>query len=408
MIFSGARKPRFLKIWYFVGVPPLPWTESEVVAYFAVPHPDNSIHRTTETDMFERRSLKWPILLAVTMIILLVGLIVGWILLSVGMAIQSPSRPFYWVLLSAGTAMFVCVVVGVVLYLRLSIQQIHLTRRQSNFIDSVTHELKSPIASLKLYLQTLGRRTIAEEQRLQFYRSMLADVDRLDQLINHLLDAARLDRQKESTEDTDFIRLDALLEDLLMEVAKRYEIPDENIEVQLLPVEVMARAGQLNVVFRNLLDNAAKYAGQPPKISVFIHPGPKVGWVRVSIQDNGSGIPRQMRRQIFGRFVRLGNELERTKPGTGLGLYLVRSVLKQLRGKISLADLPKQTGTRFDVLLRQALIVQNEGESSVAIDPNVDEHRPLEAPITLAVYKNLHAVNNMGEEAKDGDSDSRR
>ncbi|MFN5951918.1 MAG: sensor histidine kinase, partial [Pirellulaceae bacterium] len=90
--------------------------------------------------------MKWPILLAVAMIILLLGLAVGWVLLNVTNAMGNPSSPgLYWVLLSAGSAMFICVVAGVVLYLIWSIQQINLNRRQSNFIDSVTHELKSPI-----------------------------------------------------------------------------------------------------------------------------------------------------------------------------------------------------------------------------------------------------------------------
>ncbi len=95
--------------------------------------------------MFERKSLKWPIILAVTMIVLLVGLMVAWVLLNVFNALSSDaSAGIYWVLLSIGSAMFTCVVVGVVMYLVISIQQININRRQSNFIDSVTHELKSP------------------------------------------------------------------------------------------------------------------------------------------------------------------------------------------------------------------------------------------------------------------------
>ena len=98
-------------------------------------------------------------------------------------------------LLVVGTSFLVLVLVGVVLYLLISIKGIRLNQRQSNFIDSVSHELKSPIASLKLYLQTLSRRSVTEEQQANFYRFMLDDVERLDTLINHMLDAARLDQQ---------------------------------------------------------------------------------------------------------------------------------------------------------------------------------------------------------------------
>lgn len=302
--------------------------------------------------MFERRSLKWPILLAVMMIVLLVGLTVGWILLNVaGVSETKPSQSVYWVLLSIGSAMFVCVVVGVVLYLVLSIQQINLNRRQSNFIDSVTHELKSPIASLKLYLQTLNRRTIPDEQRQTFYQSMLSDVERLDRLINQLLDTARLNHHQQLLEDPVTLRVDQILHEVAQEIVDRYQLPDEAVQMDLSPCELVARRGDLNIVFRNLLDNAAKYSGSPARIRLELKPNNKVGWLRLVITNNGTTIPRSMRRQIFRRFVRVGNELERTKPGTGLGLFLVRAALKQLKGRITLADTPKEGGTSFEILI---------------------------------------------------------
>ncbi len=306
--------------------------------------------------MIERKSLKWPITLAVVMLVCLVSLTVGWVLLNVAGAKDSSSSYVYWIILSIGTIMFACVVLGVVAYLLLSIQQINLNRRQSNFIDSVTHELKSPIASLKLYLQTLGRRNIGEEQRQDFYRSMLMDVDRLDQLINHLLDVARLDHQKSksSNEETGAIRLDTLLIGLADLTRQRYGLAADAIKLELEPIQFQGRELDLNILFRNLIDNAAKYASDPPEVSIVLEMAGKPGWLRVTISDNGPGIPRKMRRRVFGRFVRLGNELERTKTGTGLGLFLVRSVVRQLKGRITLDDRPKGKGTRFDVWLPNA------------------------------------------------------
>ncbi|MFN9594348.1 MAG: sensor histidine kinase [Pirellulaceae bacterium] len=302
--------------------------------------------------MFERRSMKWPILLAVAMIILLLGLAVGWVLLNVTNAMGNPSSPgLYWVLLSAGSAMFICVVAGVVLYLIWSIQQINLNRRQSNFIDSVTHELKSPIASLKLYLQTLNRRPVDQTQRMTFYRSMLDDVDRLEQLIDQLLEAARLEHATSRSEMATPMRIDELLEEIAREVAKRHRVSHETIRLRLAPIEGEVRKGEFTVLFRNLIDNAIKYAGNPPSVQIDLEPDQKHSWAKISISDNGQGIPRAMRRMIFGRFIRVGNELERTKPGTGLGLFLVRSLVRQMRGTIRLADLPQGTGTRFEVSL---------------------------------------------------------
>src|SRR5688572_10100092 len=121
--------------------------------------------------MFPRRHYRWPITLGVVMIVLLVALIVGWVLLSVSGAFADyERRALYWTMLSAGSVVLVLVLVGTVMYLSLSIKGINLNRRQSNFIDSVTHELKSPIASLKLYLQTLNRHQMTPEEQQGFFR----------------------------------------------------------------------------------------------------------------------------------------------------------------------------------------------------------------------------------------------
>ncbi|MCA9164052.1 MAG: sensor histidine kinase, partial [Planctomycetales bacterium] len=145
--------------------------------------------------MFERRSLRWPITLGVLMIVLTVALTVGWVLMSINAASSSEQPSVYWTLLAVGSAFLALILTGVVTYLTLTIKSVNLTVRQSNFIDSVTHELKSPIASLKLYLQTMNRRSVTAEKREQFLRAMLEDVERLDQLITHLLEAGRVEKE---------------------------------------------------------------------------------------------------------------------------------------------------------------------------------------------------------------------
>ncbi len=106
----------------------------------------------------------------------------------------------------------------------------------------------------------------------------------------------------------------------------------------------------LDIIFRNLIDNAVKYAGQPPQVEVTAGPGGPEEVV-VQVADNGRGIPFHLRRKIFGRFVRLGLELERDKPGTGLGLYIVRTLLQRLRGRIRVRDPKAGPGTVFEVHL---------------------------------------------------------
>lgn len=296
--------------------------------------------------MFERKSLKWPILLAIVMIVMLVGLTIGWILITIFGA--------NWILLSVGSIMFVFVLLGVVLYLVWSIQQINLNRRQSNFIDAVTHELKSPIASLKLFLQTLGKRNMDEAQRQEFYHSMLDDVDRLDRLITQLLDVARLQQDSNEPEPEIWVAIDSTLEDFTNELVVQYHIPRDCVSIECPPCDVWARRVDIDILVRNLIDNALKYAGHPPAVEIKVQVNSQTGNTTILVSDNGIGIPRHLHKKIFRRFYRVGNELERTKPGTGLGLFLVRSIVRRLRGSIRVIDIPKKSGSRFELVLPQS------------------------------------------------------
>jgi len=300
--------------------------------------------------MFERRSLRFPITLGVTLILIIVALTVGWVLLSISGATNRQPQ-YYWAWLSVGSLLFLVVLIGVVMYLSLSIKAINLTRRQSNFIDSVTHELKSPIASLKLYLQTMSLRDVDLEQRNKFQQFMMADIERLDGLISHLLDAGNIER-KHIGEETETIDLGELLVGCAATVSARYRIDESVIECDLSDCRIKADRVDAVMIFRNVIDNAVKYAGSPPRVQVASR---VVGeHVVVEISDNGEGIPKGFRQKVFGRFFRLGAELQRKKPGTGLGLYIVRTLVKRLGGKVVVLDRDKRLGTVFEVRLPNA------------------------------------------------------
>jgi len=300
--------------------------------------------------MFERRSLKLPITLGVMMIVSVVALTVGWVLLSTFGAVANIRRaPLYWTLLTVGTTFLVFVLVGVVLYLRLSVETINLNRRQSNFIDSVTHELKSPLASLKLYLQTLERCRVSPGEQESFVRFMLDDVERLDMLINHLLDAALLDHRIERS-DVELMDLAKVLADCVKAVCLRYRMPAGTVQLEAEPLWVRARAVDLDLVFRNLIDNAVKYASDQPHVEITARRGGKDLGV-ILISDNGKGISADLRRKIFGRFYRVGMELERESAGLGLGLHIVRILVRRLQGTIRVRDREGGPGTTFEVTL---------------------------------------------------------
>ncbi|NCC37496.1 MAG: HAMP domain-containing histidine kinase, partial [Chloroflexia bacterium] len=210
--------------------------------------------------MLPRRSLKLPILLAVAMIALLVVLAVSWVFSAVfGALADRAYAPLHWTLLSIGATFILLLLAGTIIYLVLSIKAINLTRRQSNFLDSVTHELKSPLASMKLCLQTLCRRQVSDEARGEFLRIMLDDIQRLDHLTDQLLDAGKLDAARRPG-DIEEVALADLLADCAEAICRRYRLPPETVHLDLEPCSVRAVPMDLDVIFRNLLDNGVKYA----------------------------------------------------------------------------------------------------------------------------------------------------
>jgi signal transduction histidine kinase len=308
--------------------------------------------------MFEHRSLRWPITLGVIMFVMLVALLVGWILIYSFRIVEDSRRAgLYIALLSIGVSFLTFAIVGTALYLTLSIKAINLSRRQSNFIDSVTHELKSPVASLKLYLQTLNRRQVSATEQEVFFKDMLEDVERLDQLINHLLDVARLEKDRVGPQPED-VRLDEVIRQCAQSACERYQRRADTVKLDLPPTMVCAARVDLELILRNLLDNGLKYANEEnPVVEVSIRPE-GASQIVVRVSDNGRGIPHSLRQLIFGRFVRLGSELEREKPGTGLGLYIVRTMIGRLGGKIRVGDRERGQGTAFEVQLPGRIVEQ--------------------------------------------------
>ncbi|MDD3469006.1 MAG: HAMP domain-containing sensor histidine kinase [Thermoguttaceae bacterium] len=310
-------------------------------------------------------SRRYAILIAVLMFVVLVALTVGWVLVSVVGAVQNDENaPIYWTLLSVGSVLFVALVVGTALHLTLSVKAINLSRRQSNFIDAVTHELKSPIASLKLTLQTLARRKLPEAQQQIFFRQMLDVVERLDGLVNHILDAGRSETSRQTAENQ-AANLTHVLQNGITTVCIQYHLSENLFRWEFPEYSVKAANGECFpaywahieandalTLFRNLLDNAVKYAGTPPQVVIQLTSDEKYQIVRIA--DNGPGVPQGLRKPIFKRFIRGGNELEREKPGTGLGLSIVRALVHQWSGRVhvveSRMDCP---GACFEVRLRK-------------------------------------------------------
>ncbi len=259
----------------------------------------------------------------------------------------------FWTALTIGTIVFSLILIGLSVYLVLTIKQVRINQMQANFVDSVTHELKTPLASIRLYLETLQMRDVDAEQRNEFYSVMGRELVRLDHLINQLLEVGRLDAigQHIASEDVS-------LEPLLRKIARTtcdYQRCDFNrvISFDLQPAIVYARPIILEMIFGNLLDNAVKYAAAEPlvHITMSVRTIREEEKVVIQIQDNGEGIPVDIRNKIFRIFYRAGSELKRKTKGTGLGLYIVRSLVHFMEGEVRVADSPSQTGSLFEVEL---------------------------------------------------------
>jgi signal transduction histidine kinase len=290
----------------------------------------------------KRRTLHWPITLSAALMVLNVTLMVCWIVLFAQLNSLGA--------LTIGTIAFALVLIGLSFYLFLTIKEIQLNRRQANFVDSVTHELKTPLASIRLYLETLQLRDLDQERRDEFYEVMQREVLRLDTLINHLLEVGRLGAIGHDSEAED-IELEPLLRRCAQAACARHKCQDQDVfAFDLQPATIHARPIVLEMIFGNLLDNAIKYGSRQPEVQVSVSTRSR-GRIVTRIADNGEGIAPELKKKIFRIFFRGGEELTRQQTGTGLGLYIVRTLVHTLKGRIRVQNRTDQPGSIFEVEL---------------------------------------------------------
>lgn len=290
----------------------------------------------------KRKHLTLPIWSSLVLMALNVGLM--------AVLIVQLARQSLWLGLILGSCALAISLFGISFYSFLTIKEIQLNRRQSNFVDSVTHELKTPIAALRLYLDTLLLQEPNADDRQEFYATMNGELLRLDQLINQLLEVGRLDALGDQA-DPEVVQLDNLLRDCGSAAAISQQCnPEEVFELQSSGIQLQSRRLLLEMIFRNLLDNAIKYGGKPPRVHVSAETA-AAGRVRIRIRDNGAGVAQENRRRIFQLFVRGSDELQRTRKGTGLGLYIVRTLVGILKGSVQVVEDEHGVGSIFEVTL---------------------------------------------------------
>lgn len=253
-----------------------------------------------------------------------------------------------WVILGIGSFLFVVIIVGITLFIIFMSRQIILNQMQKNFIDSMTHELRTPITSLKLYVETLQRHQLEGAKREQFLSTMLQDVDYLDLLVGHVLEAAKAEFRP--TREPVEIDLDALAAEAIDLVQRRFQLEPGWIDWQPQGLSLRSDPHSLRLILVNLLDNAVKYSPEGPHVSLRMFQQEHDTVLEVA--DQGIGLLPAERKRIFRRFYR-GSLSDQTK-GSGLGLYIVHESVRQLRAEISVESPGRNQGSTFRVVFPQS------------------------------------------------------
>lgn len=264
------------------------------------------------------------VVLCVVLVAAAVSLNIGWILVN-GRRLAP---------LVLGVFSFTLIIAGIIVYTVFLVREVGITEQQDSFLNSVTHELKTPIASIRLYLETLQSRDVGDAQRKEFYRIMLSDADRLQHTVEQVLRAGAA-RHRHKLRQRAPVDLAALTGDCVATARLRQHLAEDAITVVTpaaqAPIVVDGDVDDLRMAVSNLLENAIKYSSGPPRITVEVAaPTPDTVWVRV--KDTGVGIPRAQLKRIFNRFYRFQTHGFTVK-GAGLGLYIVRSIAKRHGGR---------------------------------------------------------------------------
>jgi signal transduction histidine kinase len=311
-----------------------------------------------------RRSIRYPLALGITLMVLALALGIAWQVIIVGG--WRPARELgltaaHWVAIVLGSLVALTIFVGLLLLCVWLVREIRSGQRQQAFIDAVTHEMKTPIASLQLYLDTLQRRELPPERVQAFAARMQEDVARLERTVQHVLAAARSE-EKVRVRPADPVDLTAIVRDVAADVQRAHGLPDGAIAIaRKRPLTALGDAAELAVVFRNLIENAVKYSQPPLEVRVALEETPD-GRVRAEIADRGIGIEPRELRKIFGRFYQVG----RDAAGLGLGLFIVNSLVRRNGGRVEARSEGVGRGSRFTVTLRAAPGVASEAQAAPA------------------------------------------
>ncbi len=298
------------------------------------------------------RSISVPITMGAIAVPLCAALLVGWTVLF-GQKIAQEQEIVVEVWLLVLGAISFTVIIGVLVLLSYFLaREILEVRRQNSFIDGVTHELKSPLASIRLCLDTLAREDLPPEQVGRLRDMMRSDVDRLTDFIDDVLNSTRLSHDGKTLLNLAEFSVSELVLEVAEAARKRHALPPEAIEFDVGPqLRLNTDRPALQLVLKNLVDNAVKYSNEPVRVHVRAHlrtDGKDAERpLQIEVQDEGIGIPKPHLSRVFHRFYRVEHEKVRARKGTGLGLFVAYQLVRNLGGHIRAESEGVGQGARF-------------------------------------------------------------
>ena len=256
-------------------------------------------------------------------------------------------------LLLLGVVSLVVLVGGLALNTAFLIREIRRSEQHDAFIHAVTHELKTPLASIKLYLQTLQHRELSVDKQHEVINTMLDDSERLQQTIDQILLAGKTGDARRVDNPTD-VDVSEIVDECVALVGKRHHLVDGEVQfVDRASDEVFVVKGdpeELAAAVTNLVDNAIKYSNPPARVQVTARCHER-GTVEICVRDHGVGIPQSELRRIFDRFYRVDHEDVRARRGTGLGLFVVKALVEDLGGRLRAHSDGRGKGTTMTISL---------------------------------------------------------
>ncbi len=291
-----------------------------------------------------RGTIVFFLCLGVGLVALAVALNVGWIILN-------------WregVLLFFGLIFFALIIAGMIVNTIFLVREIRRNEQHDSFINAVTHELKTPVASIRLHLETLQRRELPEAQRQEFYSVMLSDTDRLTQTVEQVLRAGRAG-DKKIGRDRSEVDFGQVVRECMDAARTRHHLPSqafryEETSTNGAGVGVLGNSEDLHTAVINILDNAIKYSGENIDVSVRLET-PDENRVVLTVRDQGVGISPNDMKRIFKRFYRVPHRSLAHVKGTGLGLFIVKAIAKKHGGRVFAQSVGEGHGTTVTIEL---------------------------------------------------------